>query len=264
MKHAFVMNCHVHLAQAARTTELLRRYWSDRSSIYFYYDGKHDYDPAQFARVRANCDRILVGPYEQDKCHSIFNALNALVDHADNQGHDVVSFLHEDMIPLYRGQFYGFLDRFYESGKVMTYSKVWPTQPFVDFINIHVRVRAARQRKMFPIHKVVPNYAFNEAQAMFSFNLTSPGWQAETYPMWAMVWPLTGVAKILNPPHFYPPHADKVGHAHDGQFTFHNYVPESSVMHVNDAYFWDNYEALSDIGPRPDLPVPPPLRQPGA
>lgn len=256
MKHAFVMNCHLHLAQAARSTALLRRHWGERSGLLFYYDGKHDYDRDLFERVRGNCDRVLVGPYEADKCLSIFNALNTLIAYADDAGYDVVSFLHEDMIPLYRDQFYAFVDRFAASGKVLSYSKVWPTVDYIDYCNLHIRVREARELGLFPMQKAIQNYNFNEAQTTLWFNHACPDWRARAYPMWTMVWPLTRMTTVINEmPSFYLQTADKVGHAVDGHFTFHNYVPETSVVHVNDDFFWDNYETLSDIGPRPSLPA---------
>ena len=175
MKHAFIMNCHRDLAQAAISAPLYHRYWAGQSDLYFYYDGPPDYDPTLMATVQNSVTRIWTGPYEAHKSRSIFNAVNVLADQAAARGVDVVSFVHADMIPLFRTQFYGFIDRFWQSGKIMTYSKMWPTADYIDFTNLHFRLADAYAHKLLPIHKLAAELDFNEAEATLSFDRACPG-----------------------------------------------------------------------------------------
>lgn len=247
MKHAFIMNCHANLPQAARCTALYRRYWRERSSLYLYYDGVRDYDQERMACIQEDVDACIIGPYEPHKSQSIFNAINELVNHAASRDIDVISFVHEDMIPLFRNQFYHFLDNFWRTGKLMTYSKMWPTLDCIDYCNMHFRLREALRHNLFPIRRIDPTANFNEHETTLSFDRSFPAWRQHAYPMWSMTWPLTTTTRMK---HWVPAHwhqgSDKTGHDNDGHFVFHNYIPESSVMHVNDDYFWNNYHRLSD------------------
>lgn len=198
-------------------------------------------------QIRQNVDACLIGAYEPHKSQSIFNALNALIDHAASQDTDIVSFAHEDMIPLFRGQFYGFLENFWRSGKYLTYGKMWPTLDFIDYCSMHFRVREALQSGLFPIHRIDASQNFNEFETTVSFNKTSPEWRQHIYPMWSMTWPLNTTTRMHDwvPKHWHQG-SDKTVHGNDGYFVFHNYIPESSMMHVNDEYFWTNYDRFSD------------------
>jgi hypothetical protein len=248
MKHVFVMNCHRDLAQAAISAPLYRQHWGEHSALYFYYDGPADYDPTLMAIVRANVAKAWNGPYEPRKSRSIFNALNLMAEVAAGDGADVISFVHADMIPLFRGQFYGFVERFRRTGKAVTYAKMWPTSDYVDFANLHLRPRDAFALKLLPVQKLVAELDFNEAEITMSFDRACPDWRERAYPMWSITWPITNSA-IMRPgvPPYYHPTADKTGHDLNGTFVIHNYLPESSVIHVNDAYFWRNYTTLSDV-----------------
>lgn len=249
MKHAFIMNCHAHLPQAARSTSLYRRYWRERSSVHFYYDGPREYDPELMEKIRENVDHCTIGPYEPHKTQSIFNAINYLIEYAASQQIDVVSFVHEDMIPVFRNHFYGFIDTFWRTGKYLSYSKMWPNLDFVDYCNLHCRVTEALSCKMFPIRRIAQNS--NEVETTRSFDLTFPKWRQYIYPMWSITWPLTTTTKFHDwvPKRVVPVHpvADKTGHGPNGYFVFHNYIPESTMIHVNDDYFWDNYTCFSDV-----------------
>jgi hypothetical protein len=248
MKHVFVMNCHRDLAQAAISVPLYRRFWGEHSALYFYYDGPPGYDPATMATVLANVTKSWTSDVEPRKSTSIFNALNVMAEEAAVDGADLISFVHADMIPLFRAQFYGFLDRFWQTGKLVTHGKMWPTADYIDFANLHFRVRDAMALKLLPIEKLRPELDFNEAEATMSFDRMCPDWRERAYRMWSITWPISGSA-MMRPgvPAYYHPSADKTGHDLAGSFVIHNYLPESSVIHVNDAYFWQNYSTLSDV-----------------
>jgi hypothetical protein len=179
---------------------------------------------------------------------SILSALNFLVQHAADREIDVGSFLHADMIPLDRQQFYCFLERFVRSGKMLSFTPIWPDTRVLDFCNLHFRIALVLAAKLFPasLAPIEPRLDFNENQLNFSFHRSRPGWLEEAYQMWTMVMPFTGQYTGATPDG-KTVQVVKMGHTLDGCFVVHNFTPESSVIHTNDPWFWDHYESVARL-----------------
>lgn len=270
--HAFLMNCHSDVQQTLRAAQLLRRHWSKRSRLFLYIDG-NVHGPDDLAALSHLCDHVHLGAYEPNKCQSVLNAINYLMHYAGEKRVEVASFLHADMIPLDRTAFYHFLGRFRDSAKMLTVTPMWPDRDQIDFCNLHFRVPQALKGKLFPAVRIplAPELDYNENQLTASFDRTCPGWLHDAYAMWAIVMPVSwkfsitsprdeGLPKLLqtldgtvswksirSKPQAEVCYVNKVGHSLHGQFVFHNYVPESTVTHTDDDWFWDNYESLARL-----------------
>jgi len=227
MKHAFIMNCHNDIENAIQSTTLLKKYWSDKSEVYLYLDGL-EYSEEVLEIFRENCTEVIQAPYEKEKSISIINALNELITYSKEKEIDVVSFLHADMIPIFPETFYGFVERFHHSHKFMSYTPLIPGWLMIEFTNMHFWLDHPFISECFPAsqHNIFP---CNEYLLTRSFCKTDPKWTGKCYPMFAISLPIT-----LNE-----------GRSYHGSFIFHNYTPETSVVHTNDPWFWDNYETLS-------------------
>lgn len=245
-RHAFVVNCHADVAQARLLVSLLAKYWSNQSQVLLYLDGNvHTSQDVEF--LRQHTTALLLGPYEPDKNMSILNALNALLFKAQELQFEVVSLLHADMIPMDRLAFYHFLDRFYRSNRMLSCTPMWPDEPVVDFCNLHFRLPAAIAERLFPVSytpKAPEEKNSNEIQLTTSFVRTCPAWFERAYIMWTMVHPYTG-RYLAAQPGGEPLPLAKLGHCAYGKFEVHNFTPESTVIHTNSAWFWQNYSFLA-------------------
>jgi hypothetical protein len=270
--HAFKMNCHSDVKQAIRCTRLVRQHWSRRSRLFLYLDG-NAHRPDDLQALSHYCDHVHVSAYEPNKCQSILNAFNYLMHYASAQKVGVASFLHADLIPMDRAAFYQFLGRFRESGKMLTMTPMWQGRKQIDFCNLHFQVQRAIERKLFPVVRLPlpPDQDYNENQFCSSFDLTCPGWLDEAYIMWAIVMPASWKVGVTPPAEPEVPallrrmegmislkclatkpegrafYVNKIGHSLHGHFIFHNYVPESTVIHTNDEWFWASYESLARL-----------------
>lgn len=247
-RHAFLVNCHADIAQARTLAALLAQYWSPQSQIIFYLDG-NVHTPEDLDDLRRNANVVLLGPYEPHKSISILNALNSLVSFAHQNNIEVASFLHADMIPTDKLAFYHFIDRFYRSQCSLSCTPMWPDQPVIDFCNLHFRLPQAIADGLFPV-SYRPNAPresdCNEYQLTWSFYRSSPEWFSRSYAMWTIVHPYTGLYKLAQPEGEPKPLA-KLGHCAFGKFEIHNYTPESSVIHTNSPWFWQNYSLLARL-----------------
>jgi len=230
VKHAFIMNSHNDLEQAKLCIGLLRKHFPS-SSLYLYYDG-----PGRPMGVP--CDDLIWADEEPCKAASIIHALNHLIDMASLKGIDLASFLHADMIPTDAWHWYKFEQRFAESGKALTYTTMWPGHPWIDFCNLHFNLPEVTKLGLFPAHRLSFDRDFNEHHLTKSLDFNCPTWRQHTYPLWTMVHPHKEKYIGVDGP------VVKIGHTADLSFTFHNFTPETSVIHTNDPVFWSNYEEL--------------------
>ena len=233
MKHAFLMNCHQDLQQAIRCLRLLAEFYPASDRL-LYLDGK-DYAESELAAMRSLVQFCERRHYQPDKIDGTLGALNRLVEIAASGGYGVASFLHADMIPIDRDCFETFLQRFVESNKMLTYTPMWPCSVYASFCDLHFRLPKAMS--LFPVgrRKLPENWGIsNEAFLTASFNEKSPGWQHRAYHLLTIVRPYTGES---NP--------SKHGHMHECEWVFHNWTPETSVVHANDEDFWNRYHKFA-------------------
>lgn len=234
MRHAFLMNCHADADQAICCLSLLQK-WYPRSGRLLYLDGK-DYPQQQIVSMRSMTEFMERRNYQPDKIDGTLGALNRLVEVASFGGYGMASFLHADMIPTDRGRFDLFLQRFWESGKMLTYSPMWPCSVYANFCDLHFRLPMAHD-KLFPVgrRKLPETWGIsNEAFLTASFGAKDPGWQDRAYHLLTIVRPYTGES---NP--------SKHGHMHKHEWVFHNWTPETSIVHSNDADFWNGYDKFA-------------------
>lgn len=232
MDHAFLINVHKDVEQADRMLDIIAEYYPDSWAI-CYYDGPGD------VRVPITWH---YADYQPDKIRSIIGALNYLVAKAHQCHCDYASFLHADMVPTDAKTFRRFLKRFAASGKALTYNVMWADHPLIDFCNLHFDVKQVVDMGLFPA-AVEPLSSdprwVNEAQLTMSFDRSCPVWRERTYRPWTIVLPYTNMPGST---------MDKHGHLPGGWFVFHNYTPETSVIHTNDPWFWDNYDTIARRG----------------
>ncbi|MBI4236871.1 MAG: hypothetical protein HY696_00460 [Deltaproteobacteria bacterium] len=234
-RHAFVMNCHRDVAVAVRTLNYLRAWWPT-SRCYLYCDGPDSVPIDAFSGLSTDvhCERA---PYEPRKSHGIIQALNRLVAWAAGDAMEVVSFLHADMIPLHPATFYAFVARFAVTDRRMTWTPSRPDSPYPDFCNLHFRLPQAVDAGYFALRCDETLHGpndFNEAHLSRSLDQVHAEWRAQAYPMWMLSLPFWRNEAV----------------SYQGGFIFHNFTPESSVVHTNDPWFWDHYAEIAGFAPR--------------
>lgn len=236
MRHAFLIHAHRDLGQADRLCGLLRAY-SPESKVFVHADG-----PAVRIKPLEGVEWD-AADYEPDKCRGLLKGLSALYGRAQKAGVEVASFLHPDMAPTDWALFNRFLKRFWQSGKALTFTRMWPGHFAVSWCNLHFRL--PHSRPLFPIaladetaerNEREAERWCNELQTTLSWDDSWPAWREHSYPMCAITLPYNGQFVSDGKP------INKVIAAPDWQYDFCDYVLESGVVHTHDEAFWQDYE----------------------
>lgn len=234
-KHAFIINIYKDIEQFEITIPLLLKYWPE-SEVYIYFDG-----PKELTDRVCHFEKdthIIQSPLETNKSKSTLNAIRELCQKAYEDHIETVSFLHADMIPLHASTFYSFVRRFHESKKALTFTQVIPRSNVIDFCNLHFNLNVCFEKKIFPVayQETRPDIeeSCNEKHLVASFQKNNPLWTQLVYPMWMISFPYTAHEMI----------------GWSGSAIAHNFMPETSIVHINDRWFWDNYSQLAGFTPK--------------
>lgn len=238
-RHAFIMNVHRDIEQFEKTIPLLLRYWTNQSSIFAYFDGPESLK--ERVLKFENQITILSSSLEPNKSRSSLNALSSLCQAAHKAQFDTVSFLHADMIPLHPVTFYSFIKRFSDSKKALTFTPVVPRAHVIEFCSLHFNLNICYEKKLLPVYfqenrPDLEDYG-NEKHLVASLQKNNPEWTRLIYPLWMISYPYTAHEMVT----------------WAGSVIAHNFVPETTVIHTNDAWFWDNYAQISDFSEKTHL-----------
>lgn len=174
--------------------------------------------------------------YEADKAIGLNACINTLISLATRE-FDVATFLHADMIPMDVFVFERFWFRFANSSAWLATAPMWPGHPAPSFCDLHFDFRKM-PKSAFPVtieKREPPELHYNEWYLMKHLDRVCPDWREQAYPLTTCVFPI------------WPQHGGQVAkHMHDFRhhWTFHNYTPETSVIHTNDENFWQNAEEI--------------------
>jgi hypothetical protein len=238
--HAFLINVHKDAAQAVRLCRVLRGHFGDGSGVIVYLDGP-EYVHEQLDDLH-QLATVIRGPHQPDKCLGVTTALSCLVMRAGQLGADTCSLLHPDMVPTDRAVWGAFLKRFRASGKALTWAPMHPQHMAASYISLHFRLPDAA--RLFPVRcERVEEWPgggwFNEMQTRLSWDRAWPEWQQSAYEMTLHTVPYTGHHwAVEGAPCF------KVAHGPSLSYGYHDYVPESSVVHTDDDVFWQNIDKI--------------------
>jgi hypothetical protein len=231
--HAFLVNVHNDRAQAERLVAILRQF-SPFSRVLASVDGTNQAD-------LPGAHETVIQKFQEDKCLGILDSLNALVRAARRADCDVVTLLHPDSVPLSWPTFSSFLKRFYLSGKAIATAPIggpisWGPHNWAPaFQGITFNLNFLLDTKLLPIAADRKVDWCPEAQAGAHWSKIWPAWREEgVYHLLQFTMPTTDPGR-------WP---KKLGHRCDLVFGYHDYVPETSVIHTNDKVFWNDYEKL--------------------
>lgn len=240
-KHVFLMNvCH-DAEQASRTVELLNRHFN-QSDIFVYYDGPKNGNVEGFANKTYE-------EYEPHKPKGLTQAIRVLLYGVLGTQYYSASFIHADMIPTDKEQFYRFIARFERTGKWLTYAPMLPGHGCLDYCNLHFNLFTL---PLFMVSGIKyekpddPGLDYNEYILTKCFDKAHTNWIDRVYHTWSMNWPITQTVTPMAKEGVIEAgdvrQAVKLGHCRDNAFVYHNYMPESSIIHTNDPSFWKHTE----------------------